>query len=448
MTDVTTAPKPRDRYLADFELLERDGALSGPAWLTALRRAAIAHVGEVGFPTPRDESWRYTDLAPLAATPFRPIAFDPSAEVAAETIDRLALGGTGGPRLVFVDGRFSARHSRLHGLPGGGRVSSLAEAMRVGGGPIEEHLARHAAWDANVFAALSAAYFEDGALVHLPADVSITAPIELLFVAATPCTLAQPRILVVAGPHSRAVVVERHVGLVDTYFTNVVTEIAAGPGAQVDHYAVQEAGPAAFHVATLDAQLARGAAFSTCGVTFGGRLARTTLALRFGGEGARGALRGLYVLDGHQHVDNHVTVDHAVPHCTSRQLYKGVLDGSSRAVFNGRIVVRPDAQKTDASQTNKHLLLSDGVEVDSKPQLEIFADDVKCTHGAAEGQLAPEALFYLRSRGLGEVAARTLLTYGFAREVVAWITPAPLLAYVDRALMARLGTGRARKEIA
>lgn len=467
MTGVATVTTTMDRYLSAFEALERDGMLRGPAWLQPLRRAAIVHVGEAGFPSTRDEAWRYTNLAMLAATPFTPAMLQARADVPAGAIERLALGATHGPRLVFVDGRFSPHHSTLRDLPAGARVSSLAEAMtlgpvrtrRVDGAPggtaadgstgtidgalLEAHLARHAAWDCNVFAALNAAFFEDGALLHLPADVSVASPIELLFVAATPGTLSQPRILMVAGPHSRATVVERYVGLVDGHFTNVVTEIVAGHGAAVDHYAVQEEGTEAFHVATVDVRLVRDAAFSTCGVTVGGRLTRTTVALRFDGEGARGAVRGLYMLDGHQHVDNHVTVDHAVPRCSSAQLFKGILDGSSRAVFNGRILVRPDAQKTNADQTNKHLLLSDGVEVDTKPQLEIFADDVRCTHGAAEGQLGPEALFYLRSRGLAEAAARALLTYGFAHEVVAAIAPEPVRAYVEGALTARLGSARA-----
>jgi Fe-S cluster assembly protein SufD len=216
----------------------------------------------------------------------------------------------------------------------------------------------------------------------------------------------------------------------------------------VDHYVVQEQGADAFHVATVHAALERDSTLATCEATFGGRLARTTLALSFAGEGARGAINGLYVVGGRQHVDHHVTVDHAVPRCASRQLFKGVLDGTARAVFSGRVIVRPDAQKTDATQTNKHLLLSDGVEVDSRPQLEIFADDVKCTHGAAEGQLVPEALFYLKSRGLGEETARTLLTYGFAHEVLERVTVEPLEAYLHRLLMTRLGSDRDTKEIA
>jgi Fe-S cluster assembly protein SufD len=436
-----------DRYLSEFETLERTGALGTPSWLAPLRRSAIARFAETGFPTTRDEDWRYTNLAPLTATPFRPVSAPVADGLLAETLAHLSLGGGDWPRLVFVDGRYSPRHSSLPQLPGGARLVSLADAMATDGEVIARHLARHAAWDANVFAALSTAFARDGAFLHLPADTSLPGPIELLFVATTPGVLTQPRILVVAGAHSRVAFVERYVGLTgEAYFANAVTEIVAGPGATVNHYVLQEQGLGAFHVATLHASLERDSAFSTCGVTLGARLARTTLTLAFGGEGGQGVLGGLYLASGRQHVDHHVTVDHAVPRCSSRQLYKGILDGSSRAVFNGRILVRPDAQKTDANQTNKHLLLSDGVEVDSKPQLEIFADDVKCTHGAAEGQLAPEAIFYLRSRGLDEGAARELLTLGFAREVIDRIAVDPLRAYLDRTLAARLHTDRGTKE--
>jgi Fe-S cluster assembly protein SufD len=437
---MATVVTGKDRYLAAFETLEREGALGGPSWLTSRRRSAMARFAEAGFPTTRDEDWRYTSLAPLTAMSFGP-AGGLALELPAGTRPPVALGGSGGPRLVFVNSRYSSRHSSPSPLPGGGRLSSLAEAMTADGDLLERHLARHAAWEANAFAALSTAFVEDGAVVHVPADTSPAAPIELLHLTTAPGVLAQPRVLVVAGPHSRVCVVERYVGLTDEpALTNAVTEIVVGPGAAVDHYVLQEQGAATFHVATVHAALDRDSTFSTCGVTFGGRLSRTTLSMRFGGEGGRGALAGLYVVRGRQHVDNHVTVDHAVPRCSSRQLYTGVLDGSARAVFNGRVVVRPGAQKTDASQTNKHLLLSDGVEVDSKPQLEIFADDVRCTHGAAEGQLAPEALFYLKSRGLGDATARALLTYGFARAVVERITAAPVQAHVDRTLLARLRT--------
>jgi Fe-S cluster assembly protein SufD len=434
-----------DRYLEALEALEQRGALRDPSWLEPRRRAAIARLAQ-GFPTTRDEDWRYTNLAPLASTPFTP-ATGPAAEsLPAGALEASALAGPDWPRLVFVDGRFSAKLSSVGPLPGGGKVASLAEAMITDGALVEPHLARHAAGDGDVFAALSTAFVQDGAFVFLAAETRAE-PIELLFVVATPGVLAQPRVLIVAGPHSRATVVERHLALIRTpALTNAVTEMVVGPGAAVDHYVVQEQGEEAFHVATLQAVLERDSALSTCTATFGARLARNTIGVRFAGEGARATLGGLYVVGGRQHVDHHVTVDHAVPRCRSQQLFKGVLDGQARAVFSGRVVVRPDAQKTDATQTNKHLLLSEGVEVDSKPQLEIFADDVKCTHGAAEGQLAPEPLFYLRSRGLDEAAARAVLTYGFAREVVDRIASAPVQAYLDRALTTRLGTAGPTKE--
>jgi Fe-S cluster assembly protein SufD len=445
---ATALAAARDRYVAEFEALDRQGLLRSPSWLAPLRRRAIDRFAERGFPTTRDEDWRYTNLATLAATPFQPPAPTPHT-VPAEVLDRLALAGAEWPRLVFVDGRHAPELSTAGRLPGGARAGSLAEAMITERELLERHLGRHAGWDRNVFAALGTAFVEDGAFVYVPPEARTETPVELLFLAATPGVVAQPRILIVAGLGSRLAVVERYLTLTgEPYFTNAVTEVVAGAGAAVDHYVLQEQGGQAFHVATLHAALARDSAFDTCALTFGSRLARSTLTLELAGPGARAAVNGLYVVGGRQHVDHHVTVDHAVPRCTSRQLFKGVLDGTSRAVFDGRIVVRPDAQKTDATQTNKHLLLSDGVEVDSKPRLEIFADDVKCTHGAAEGQLSPEALFYLQSRGMGEATARALLTYGFAREVLDRVAVEPLRAHVDHLLMARLPAGRAAKETA
>src|SRR5262245_29308369 len=437
---MTTALAGTDRYLAEFEILERRNATRTPAWLAELRRAAMERFVERGFPTTRDEDWRYTKLAALAATPFRTPSSAAPDTVSTEMVQRSAIGPSAWPRLVFVDGRYAPRHSLAHPLPGGARLSSLAEAMADDQELVERHLARHARWESDVFAALSTAFVEDGALLHVPAEAVLTAPIELVFLATHAGVLSQPRVLIVASPHSRFTVVERYVGLSDqACFVNAMSELSVGHGASVDHYVLQEQGAATFHMAGIHAALERDSAFSTCEATFGARLARTTLGVRFDGEGGRTSLAGLYVTGGRQHVDHHVTVDHAVPRCSSRQLYKGVLDGSARAVFDGRVIVRPNAQKTDAAQTNKHLLLSDGVEVDSKPRLEIFADDVKCTHGAAEGQLAPEAIFYLRSRGLNERAARRLLTLGFVREVVDRIAVEPIQSYLDRALEERLG---------
>ncbi len=255
--------------------------------------------------------------------------------------------------------------------------------------------------------------------------------------------MAHPRSLIVLGRDSQVSVVESYVAPdSDIYLTNAVTDIVVGEGARLDHYKLQHESPRAFHIGRARVSQQRDSRFASCSIAFGGRLVRNDVHAVLRGEGAECALNGLFVIGGQQHSDTHTVVDHAAPHGTSRQLYKGVLDGRARGVFNGRIVVRPGAQKTDAHQTNKNLLLADGVEVDSKPQLEIFADDVKCSHGAADGQLAAEALFYLKSRGLDEAAARALLTYGFASEVLARIPDATIRTRLEGLLAARLSGGR------
>jgi Fe-S cluster assembly protein SufD len=311
---------------------------------------------------------------------------------------------------------------------------------------VEPHFGRHADSEHNGFTALNTAFARDGAFVSLPAGGRLPEPIHLVFVGVADA-LAQPRILVLAGPASEATIIEHYVGLAgQAYLTNAVTEIVAGEGAIIRHYTLLEESEPAFHVGTIQVDQDRDSTFRACSAAMGGRLVRNNLGVLLRAPGGSCALDGLYVVTGRQHVDNHVTVDHAVPRCASQQLYKGILDGRSRAVFNGRILVRRDAQKTDANQTNKSLLLAEGPEVHSKPQLEIFADDVRCTHGAAEGQLAEEAIFYLKSRGLGEATARMLLTYGFAREVIDRITLEPVRTRLDRLLLARLRHGRIPEE--
>jgi Fe-S cluster assembly protein SufD len=302
---TTTVATAKDRYFAEFQALERQGAFRSPSWLAPLRRRAIDRFAEFGFPTTRDEDWRYTNLTSLASTPFRPAAPSP-AGVPDGALERLALPGVEWPRLVFVDGRYSPKLSTARPLPGGGRMASLAEAMITDADMIEPHLGRYVRWDSNVFAALNTAFIQDGGFVCLPPEARGETPIELVFLATTPGVAAQPRTLIVAGRHSRLTVVERYVGITDgAYFTNAVTEIVAGPGAAVDHYVVQEQGADAFHVTTVHAALERDSTLATCEATFGGRLARTTLALTFAGEGARGASNGLYVVGGRQHVDHH-----------------------------------------------------------------------------------------------------------------------------------------------
>lgn len=447
MTQVAT---PKDAYLAGFEALERAGAASSPAWLRRIRREAIARFAEQGFPTVRLEDWKYTNVAPIAATVFRPADGAPNG-LPAEAIEHVVAGDGARHRLVFVNGCYSAKLSSVAPLPGGARVTSLAEALITDAAVLEQHLGRYAPSEGidYGFTALSTALAQDGALVYLPPAVRVAEPIHLLFVATAPAApvLAQPRVLVVIERGSEATLVESYVSVgEDSYFTNAVTEIVLGEGAILEHYKIEQESELAFHVGTTQVAQGRDSSFTSGSVSLGGKLARNNLGLRFTAPGASCTLNGLYVLHGRQHVDNHTLIDHAVPRCTSRQLYKGVLDGSARAVFNGRVIVREDAQHTDAHQTNKNLLLSEGAEVDTKPQLEIFADDVKCAHGAAVGQLGEDAVFYLRSRGLGEEAARTLLTYGFMSDVISRITIEPIRARLDRLLMARLREARPAKE--
>jgi Fe-S cluster assembly protein SufD len=441
MADTATV----ERYLTAFEALEGVGDRTGPAWLHAARRTAIGRFAAMGLPTRRDEDWKYTSVAAIAETPFR---ITPNG--AAERVTEALLALSGGPapswvRLVFVNGRYAAKLSAVRPLPGGVQVGRLAEALITDAALVEAHLGRYADAVGDGFTALNTAFVEDGAFVHVPAGVAVAEPIQLVFVATSPDgpVLAQPRSLIVLGRSSEATLVERYVTVGGGMtLTNAVTEVALGEGAACDHVKIERESGRAFHVGRTQVHQARDSRFTSCSVALGAQLARSDVHVVLDGEGGSAALSGLYVVGGRRHVDTHTVVDHAKPRCTSRQLYKGVLDGSARGVFYGRIIVRPDAQKTDAHQANKNLLLGDGAEVDSKPQLEIFADDVKCSHGAADGQLADDALFYLRSRGLSDAAARALLTYGFASEVVSRIRIEPIRAQLQELLSARLRTGR------
>jgi Fe-S cluster assembly protein SufD len=448
-----TEPITKDTFLAAYTERERRGAVDGPAWLREARRAAIDRFAEWGLPSTRDEEWKYTSLAPLVATPLD-LAADATREVPSEEdLARFSMGPASWSRLVFVDGRYVAKLSTIRPLPPGGRLGSLAEALITDEPTVRAHLAAEpsAAESPAAFGALNAAFWPDGAFLHVPAGVSLEEPIQLLFVATAPQTprADHPRSLIVLEPESRAVLVESYVALGDeAYLTNVSTEIALGPGAVLDHHRIVLEGRQGFHVGRTRVRQGPDSRFASCAVTLGGRLVRNDIDARLDAEGAECALNGLFVVGGVQHVDTHTVVDHVQPRTTSRQLYKGVLDGRARGVFNGRVVVRPGANGTDAHQTNKNLILSDGVEVDSKPQLEIFADDVKCSHGAADGQLAEDAIFYLESRGLDEVAARTLLTHGFANEVLGRIRVEPVRVWCEERLRGRLRGGRVPEEAA
>jgi Fe-S cluster assembly protein SufD len=427
-----------ERLVEAYRAFAANGASGAPAWLKELRDGAIARFDTLGFPTTKQEAWRFTSVAPIADTPFE-LAHPASRIPQLAEIQPLLLGE--GPRLVFVNG-FLVR-SLSTPLADGVRLDGLAQALVDAPDLVRQHLGRYAAFTDRPFAALNTAFARDGAFVHVPAKVTALEPIQLLFLA-TPLTggarlVAHPRNLIVIEREARATVVETYAALGDgVYWTNAVTEVVVGDGARVDCYRVQRESDRAYHVAVTDVHQGRDSTVNLHAVSFGAALARHDLRGTLAGSGGYLILNGLYVLAGDQHADHHTAIDHAAPHCESHEYFNGVLDGRSRGVFNGRIIVRPGAQKTDSKQTNNNLLLSGDAHADSQPQLEIYADDVKCTHGSTVGPLDPKALFYLRSRGIGETEARRLMTYGFAAEILNRMDVAPLRAQLDRIVRARL----------
>jgi Fe-S cluster assembly protein SufD len=430
-----------ERLVEAYRAFAANGASGAPAWLKELRDGGIARFGELGFPTTKQEAWRFTSVAPLVETPFALAATADTGHLTPAQLEGLVVGE--GPRLVFVNGHFSAALSRTTGLPVGTRVESLARALTTNHQAIREHLGKYAGFVDRPFAALNTAFVRDGAFVHVPAKATVEEPIELLFVSAPAAAgaplVSHPRNLIVIEREARATVVETYAALGDgVYWTNAVTEVVAGDGARADCYRVQRESDRAYHVAVTDVHQGRDSTVNMHAVSFGGALARHDLRGTLAGPGGYLILNGLYVLAGNQHADHHTAIDHAAPHCESHEYFNGVLDGRSRGVFNGRIIVRPGAQKTDSKQTNNNLLLSADAHADSQPQLEIYADDVKCTHGSTVGPLDPKALFYLRSRGLGAAEARRVLTYGFAAEILNRMDVASLRAQLDRIVRARL----------
>ncbi len=431
-----------DAYRERFEEFERQRAAARPAWLVPLRKAAAARFAELGFPTTRDEDWRFTNVSPIADSDFSLPRFKGS-ELTAKQIEPYTFEGAG-TTLVFVNGRFTPELSACPELPTGVQVGGLAAAFRTDVPVVKAHLGHYASYEKNAFTALNTAFVEDGAFVHVGSGRVVEQAIHLLFVSVNNDGphQAHPRNLIVAEPNSQATIVESHGSIGDArYFTNSVTEVIAGDNAVLDCYKLGRDSDAAFHVDTTQIQLARSSTVTMNTITLGGALVRNNANVVLAGEGGDCTLNGLYMIGGHQHVDNHLRVEHAAPHCNSWEYYKGILNGASRGVFTGRIFVEKGAQKTDAKQTNMSLLLSDQAQVESKPQLEIFADDVKCTHGATIGQIDRDALFYLRSRGMSDKLARSLLVQAFAREITDQIALEPMRARLEEMLLVRLPQG-------
>jgi Fe-S cluster assembly protein SufD len=408
---------------------------SGGSWLGGRRALALERANALTVPTTRDEEWRFTDVTPLTRLSFRAAA---APQPLAPTVIAKFLIPEAAARLVFVDGVLVPTLTAAGGLPQGVTVSPLAAELDHHAASIEPHLARHANFESDVFTALNTAHLRDGALIRVARNRKCPAPVHVLFVSTQPETVAYPRCLLVAEEGSEVTLIEDYAGLGDAvYFNDAVTEIVADAGALVRHVRVQRESAAAFHIGACAATLARDARYFSHSVALGARLSRFNLDVRQQGEGTEVQMDGLALISGRQLADTHSLMDHARPHGRCRQLHKCIADGAAHAVFNGKIMVRPGAQLTDSSQQSRNLLLSDKAHVDTKPQLEIFADDVKCAHGATVGRLDAEQLFYLRSRGLPEARARNLLTYAFAAEVIDRIPVPSLVARLEQAVVAR-----------
>ena len=412
-----------DLYRSELSRFEKEVAGTMPAWMQQLRQAAVTRFADLGFPTTRHEEWTHTDVTPVAETPFTFAWRAP--EISKAELEPVVSWVRPVHQLTFLNGHFSPSLSSLDRLPQGVITGSLADSCTIVPNLLEPHLGRYAQYEDHAFVALNTAFLKDGAFIYLPSKVVVEEPILVVFVSCHngEATISHPRVLIVAGPSSRATVIESYVGLKDDlYFTNAVTELALGQEAALDHHLLQQESRAAYHIATLAVHQGRHSTFTSHSLAIGSALDRSEVRALLADEGITCTLRGVYAASGRQHVDRHTRIEHAKPRCTSQQLYKGILSGQASGVFNGRILVRQDAHKTDARQTNNNLLLSEHAVIHTTPQLEIFADDVKCTHGATVGQLDRDALFYLRSRGIDLENARRLMTHVFGSELIRLIT--------------------------
>src|SRR3989454_2553530 len=441
----TELVKETNRYEAAFHQARQDPGADEPPWLQNLRENSFDQFERVGFPNIKQEEWKYTNVTSIAKADFAPVLAS----------NGMALTKDGGlqsfiyeearqSRLVFVNGMLRKELSSLAALPEGVVALDLREALR--GGEYEETLREYLEHPvlANGFAALNTALFRSGLLLRIPRGMSVDAPIHLLFVgealAENPPPAAFPRVLILAEENSSATIIESYASPNDdgVYLTNAIIDLSLAEDARLQHYKIQRESMGAFHVATTRAELGPKTSYNTTTINFGAALSRHDIHVQMDHEGAECSVDGLYMVDGSQHTDTHSVIDHKQPHCTSHQLYKGILDGKSRAVFNGKVFVRHGAQQTDAQQTNKNLLLSSEAQIDTKPQLEIYADDVKCTHGAAVGQLSDDEVFYLESRGINPALARNMLTYGFAEEVIEKIKIDSIKKELDETVLNRL----------
>ena len=429
---MKTAIPQIDRYLESFTKFEKRAAGRELPWLKKLRDEAFARFCETGFPTTHDEDWRFTNVAPIARTEFE-LAKKSEIQLSKSDLHGWSIEPVSA-QLVFIDGHFSPALSALNHLPNGVSAGSLGEEIYHEAATVEAHLGRYLDTHRDAFSALNTAFVEEGGYVRVRRGTVVDEPIRMLFIssASDKPTMMHPRNLLVFEDETQATVIEEYVSLgAGIVFCNSATELVAGENANVSHYMIEREDHQAFNVSTLRIQQGRNANVASHSLLLGGGLVRNNVHPVLAGEGGECLINGLFVGNGRQHLDNYMHVEHASPHCSSRQFYNGILDDHAHGVFHGRIVVHKDAQKTDAKQTNRNLLLSDDAQIDTKPQLEIYADDVKCTHGATIGQIEENALFYLRSRGIDEVSARRLLLLAFAGQCVDRMKPGVARDYAD-----------------
>lgn len=437
-----------DGYQRDFETLQRRWPAQRTPWLTTLRERALARFRLLGFPTSKDEAWRSTNIGALARGDFSLAQAQPP-HLDADRLKPFLLEGECAALLVFVNGRFYEPLSRWDGLPQGVRFLPMREALACEDQALKHYLSSGAAHQEDGLCALNTAFLEDGVLLELGAGARVDQPIQVLYLSVpsrdenTGGLVAHPRNVVLAGAGSEVVLVENHVSLGEAVFwTNVTTEIAVGPNARVTRYFKECQNQSSYHTARVRVRQERDSRFEAHHLLIGSALCRNELRVCLDGPGAEVLVNGLFMGQNRQHLDNYILIDHARPHCASRQLFKGILGDRSRGVFHGRVVVREDAQKTDAAQSNHNLLLSPEARIDTKPQLEIYADDVKCAHGATTGQLDPDAFFYLLSRGIDPKTAYDLLVYAFAHEVIERMPSAAIRRQAESFLFERFSMAR------
>ncbi len=428
-------------YISNFETFEK--SLNGESSLPIhnIRKDAIEKFSQLNFPSVKEEEWRFTNLSPLFKHNFNPAV--EKTKLTKQDIKRFLFEELNAAVITFVNGIFTEELSNLEDLPAGIEIKSISQAINDESPVLKEHFSKYAKYDKDIFIALSAAFTKDGAFIKIDDGKLIEKPVHILFIADARKEkyLTQPRNLIVAGKNSQSTIIEHYVTLSeDIYFTNSVTEIIAEENAVVDHLKLQEESKNSFHIARMEVDQERTSNFSSHAISFGADLSRNEFNSRFNDEGGECTLNGLYLIGGTQLCDTHTLIDHAKPNCNSHEHYKGILDDKSRGVFSGKVLVRKDAQKTNAFQENNNIILSDNALVNTKPQLEIFADDVKCSHGATIGQLDADALFYLKSRGIGPEASRSILIHAFASDVIKSIKVEAIRNYIEEILSEKFNT--------